>query len=187
MNISSCLRLILTISVSGRLPSATETGHFVGFIAIWWLKNTADSPQITGCLFQENKQSFSFFLFFQEPCRQLWCPPELQGFSLLIGEVEQRGETLTSPASAPRFAAKPEHGAVWLDQGQVSAGEVGRRSGGMWMEIKRFIIKYSWMAVHPCSCYTPVANWQLHLRLTEHEGGNDGESDQERKKILNVS
>lgn len=25
-------------------------------------------------------------------------------------------------------------------------------------------------------------NWQLHLRLREHEGGNDGESDKKREK-----
>lgn len=39
---------------------------FEGFIIIWCHsddsdKQAADSPQITGCLFQENKQSFSFF------------------------------------------------------------------------------------------------------------------------------
>lgn len=37
------------------------------------------------------------------------------------------------------------------------------------------------MAVHPYSCYTSVANWQLHLWLREHEGGNDGESNKREK------
>lgn len=62
MNISWWRQLIPTISVNERLPSATATGHFGDLSqSDASEKQAVDRPQITGCLFQENKQSFSFF------------------------------------------------------------------------------------------------------------------------------
>lgn len=74
MNISSWRQLIPTISANERLPSATATGHFRD-LSQWddSEKQAADRPQITGCLFQENKQSFSFW-----GGGDVRCPPELQ-------------------------------------------------------------------------------------------------------------
>lgn len=97
MNISSWRRLILTVSGNEMQPSATATGHLRDSSCH---SDDADSPQIPGCLFQENNQSFPFcFGFFPRAAwEQLWCPPEPQEFSDLIGEVERRDETLTSRA-----------------------------------------------------------------------------------------
>lgn len=81
-------------------PSATEAGRSVGFITIWCHseKQAADSPQITGCLFQENKQSFSFLSFF--------FPAVVSSRAAGILCFNWRGgagETLTSPPSEPRL------------------------------------------------------------------------------------
>lgn len=182
MNILWWRQLILTISVNENPPSATaadDLGHF----------SQSDVTLVKNRQQTVSKRKTSSHLpvlgMGGGPCRRVWFL-QSRNTLVLIGEVGQCDETFTSAASDPRFMFKPECGAVWSDQGQVSAGEVGRRSGWMRMEIKRFIIKYSWMAAHPCACCAPVANWQLHLRHREHEGGKWWRIRQGKRKILHL-
>lgn len=99
----------------------------------------------------------------------------LQEFSVL------RDETLTPPRPSVRGLTR-----AW--RRLIGPRTSERRGGGpaLGLNVNGDKAFYDQIfmngCVHPCSCFTPVANWQLHLRLREQEGGNDGEPEKKREK-----